>query len=252
MPELAPSSSYVRQGEKLAADALHRIEIAGRDSVKEPDLAVVIEDVFQIDVAVTDLTDGLDGCAWQTERERLIVLDKTPKWARQRFTLAHELGHILAGDAQRLIAEEVTVHHSAKISEKRANCFAACFLMPEGEMRSLGGDFADPDYFAQVTTHFRVSPISLAWRLHNLQLLARTKVDQWKNVTAESCAVRAGDPQLVGRELARSDAGRIPPRLLTNHLQRFYEGETSARPLAALLEIETDEVMRLLQTVEPS
>lgn len=248
LPTLADSTSYLSQAELLAAEANRLVTAAGRNATLDPDLPALIEDVFSVDVAVVDLPQDLDGCAWQTKNDRLIVLDATSKWARQRFTLAHELGHVLACDAQELIAEEVPPHNS-QITEKRANAFAACFLMPEDEVRELAGDLSDRAHFASLVNHFRVSPVSMAWRLVNLGLMKNSDVPFWQGVTAESCALLAGDPQLVTRERSKSEANRLPPRMVEAHLEHFFNGETSARPLAALLQMPSSQVIDMLRPV---
>lgn len=248
LPAIAKTSMYVEQADHLASDALEMVRDRGLNSTEDLDLPAVLEEVFSVDVAIVDLPSGLDGCAWQTESGRLIVLNRTSSWARQRFSLAHELGHILACDAQTLIAEEVPPH-SSQMTEKRANSFAASFLMPADEVRAMAGDVNDPVHFAELVNHFRVSPISLAWRLVNLGLLASGSAAQWQKVTAESCALTARRPQLISSERARSEAERMPPRLLNEHLEHFYNGETSARPLAALLQMSSHAIIDLLRPV---
>lgn len=248
LPDLAKTPMFVEQADRLAADAVRMVQGRGRDSTRELDLPALVEEVFSVDVAIVDLPPGLDGCAWQTETDRLIVLNRTSNWARQRHTLAHELGHILACDAQTLIAEEVPPH-SSQTTEKRAGAFAASFLMPTDEVRNMAMDVTDPAHFAVLVNHFRVSPVSMAWRLVNLDLMPSSCVAQWQKVTAESCALNARTPELISRERARSDASRIPPRILNEHLEHFYNGETSARPLAALLEMSSHDIIRLLRPV---
>ncbi|WP_162237497.1 helix-turn-helix domain-containing protein [Arthrobacter sp. Leaf234] len=248
LPNLAATTMYIDQADRLATDALSMVRDRGMDSTASLDLPALLEEVFSVDVAIVSLPGGLDGCAWQTELDRLIVLDRTSNWARQRFSLAHELGHILAGDAQTLIAEAVPPH-SSQMSEKRANSFAASFLMPADEVRKMAQNLGDPAHFAALVNHFRVSPTSMAWRLVNLGLLTSSSVSKWQSVTAESCALTAGRPQLISSERARSEASRIPPRLLNEHLEHFYNGATSARPLAALLEMSSHDVIDLLRPV---
>lgn len=248
LPPLARTTMFVDQAEQLASDALTMVRERGFDSTESLDLPALLEDVFSVDVAIVNLPGGLDGCAWQTVSGRLIVLNRTSNWARQRFSLAHELGHILACDAQTLIAEEVPPH-SSRMTEKRANSFAASFLMPTDEVREKVQDVNDPAHFAELVNHFRVSPTSMAWRLVNLGFLASSSVSRWQGVSAESCALTAGRPQLISSERARSEASRIPPRLLNEHLEHFYNGVTSARPLAALLEMPSHAVIDLLRPV---
>ncbi len=249
LPTLAKTTMYTDQAEQLAADALKMVREGGLNSTESDDLPALLEEVFSVDVAIVNLPGRLDGCAWQTDTDRLIVLNRTSNWARQRFSLAHELGHILACDAQTLIAEEVPPH-SSQITEKRANSFAASFLMPADEIHEKAQDVSDSRHFADLVNHFRVSPTSMAWRLVNLGLLPNGSVPKWQGVTAESCALTAGRPQLISGERARSEASRIPPRILNEHLEHFFKGVTSARPLAVLLEMPSRDVIDLLRPVE--
>lgn len=250
LPPLRHVWSYIEQANELAAEALAAVSASGSSVVSTPSLVDVVEDAFSIDVAVTSLPEGLDGCSWQTDEQRLIMLQPTDRWARQRFTLAHELGHILAGDAQELIAEEVPSHSSLE-TEKRANSFAAAFLMPESEIEAqIGGSDPDDEQFMRAVCHFRVSPVALAYRLQNLRLLDPSKVESWKAVTAETCALATGDYDLVATERARSRADRIPPRLLIGHLAQYSAHKTSVRPLASLMDRDPEEIAELLHPVD--
>ncbi|MBW0009488.1 MAG: ImmA/IrrE family metallo-endopeptidase, partial [Pseudonocardiales bacterium] len=63
---------------------------------------------------------------------RLILVSNAVSWTRQRFILAHELGHVLAGDAQNLRVDLDVMAPSSQgeRTEMRANAFASAFLMP--------------------------------------------------------------------------------------------------------------------------
>ena len=99
------------------------------------------EDVFGADVAVVALDAGFDGLAASSDDAKLIVLGTSQVPARQRFTLAHELGHLLAGDDQGVhLDRDVYDKAQAKDpSEMRANSFASAFLMPEDVLREAVG-----------------------------------------------------------------------------------------------------------------
>lgn len=247
LPLLLNVWSAVAQGEALAAEALAQVRSAGFNVEPGSDLAAVAEAVFGTDVAVVEMPGGLDGCAWQTDQQRLILLNKTSNWARYRFTFGHELGHILAGDAQVLIAEDVT-HTSNHESEMRASSFAAAFLMPEADVRERVTAELDRRAFIELVNHFRVSPSAMYFRLKNLKL-ANPECQAWSSMTAESCAVLGGVPELLATERNRSDARRLPPRLVGEHLKHFLNNQTSARPLATLLEMDPAEVIELVRPI---
>lgn len=136
------SASYADQGRRLAQEALTRVGQVGQ-SVSGGNLANVIEDAFGADVAVVELGigTGFDGLATSSDHVKLIVLAASHNPARQRFTLAHELGHLLAGDDQGVhLDRDVYDKSQAKDpTEMRANAFASAFLMPEHTLRGAVG-----------------------------------------------------------------------------------------------------------------
>jgi hypothetical protein len=94
----------------------------------------------------------------------LVLLDPTGNWRRQRFTLGHELGHLLlpwhlgtlfcAVDTGDLIGE-----YAHRRAESEANRFAAELLVPQAWLQQILGASADlPEiaqaiYDADVTAH---------------------------------------------------------------------------------------------------
>ncbi|MFF2622454.1 ImmA/IrrE family metallo-endopeptidase [Oerskovia jenensis] len=209
-------------------------------------LADAVEEVFDIDVAIDVLPDGVDGCAWQTSSARIVTLRSTPYWARQRYTLAHELGHILACDAQDLITESVD-HRDKSPQEKAADRFAAYFLMPEAVLRGASpSGRLDRDTFLRLVNTLHVSPAALGWRAFNLGLIDDVQRPRWGALTAEQCALEAGEAELISQSRAGSENRRLPRRIVNGHLRAYWAGQTSARPLARLLGTKPEEVIRLI------
>jgi Zn-dependent peptidase ImmA (M78 family) len=88
-----------------------------------PDLIELLEE-HGIKVSVVDSEENIDGLAAQVRRAgrapaRVIVIRKGVHGERQRFNLAHELGHMVMG-----------VEGDEKFCEKAAHRFAGAFLMP--------------------------------------------------------------------------------------------------------------------------
>ncbi len=89
---------------------------------------------------------------------------------RQRFTLAHELGHWALGheDAPRDISTNFSSAQSSPM-ERAANQFAAELLMPANAVAKLvrSGQFSSVDDLA---TAFQVSKVAMTYRVNNLGL----------------------------------------------------------------------------------
>ena len=102
--------------------------------------------------------------------ERQIWLNASESPARQRFTLAHELGHWVC---QHLEGRSVPVFCRAaevgvgegRLLEREANVFAAELLMPEDEV-CAGAEEGD----ATLAERLGVSLEAAAWRLYSFGL----------------------------------------------------------------------------------
>jgi hypothetical protein len=95
---------------------------------------------------------------------------------RQRFTIAHELGHWICHANGREQAAP-TYCRSQDVSqdtdrtvEREANVFGAELLMPEAAVREAWASFSDA---SKVASRFAVSSLAAQWRLYSFGLLPR-------------------------------------------------------------------------------
>lgn len=91
---------------------------------------------------------------------------------RQRFTLAHEIGHFVLGHQNS--PRDLPQNFGSAVADPReraANQFAAELLMPADAVRKLAasGRFASVEELAQA---FQVSKVAMGYRLTNLQMSA--------------------------------------------------------------------------------
>lgn len=133
----------------------------------------------------TDLEAGISGQIRRLPDGRFeISTPKAEHYFRQRFTMAHELGHFilhrdLIGDG---LDDDQLYRSTLKgrfyntaiklIHEAQANAFAANFLMPEElllEAIKGGAPDAKTDV-KKLTGQFMVSPSAMTWRLKALSL----------------------------------------------------------------------------------
>lgn len=119
-----------RQLEELAEELRHAWSL-GMNAI--PDLIDVLESKG-IRVITTDADDQgkFDGLAGKVDGAPLIVVGRQWPGDRQRFTLAHELGHLMLGDriASTLIEEIAAQQKRGDPVERLCNRFAGAFLLP--------------------------------------------------------------------------------------------------------------------------
>lgn len=135
--------------------------VFGGDELPVP-VESIAEDLLGLAVEVREL----DVSGMLLPAERRILVNAAEPEPRQRFTIAHELGHwvcqcVGAESPQPVYcrAEEVGVDPEAKALEREANIFAANLVMPEPAVRAAAG-----------ANRFGVSDEAHRWRLYNLGL----------------------------------------------------------------------------------
>lgn len=134
-----------------------------------------------------DDKDGVSGVFMVTNSVPTIGYNSNQSPVRQRFTIAHELGHFILHNSND--PQEVFVDHNtyplfrdensstgASIIEQQANAFAAALLMPERlvtqEIKNLHLDLTDESAeLTELARKFNVSLMAMSIRLVNLHLV---------------------------------------------------------------------------------
>ncbi len=111
----------------------------------------------------------------------IIGVNATQHLNRQRFTIAHELGHFFLHEFDGIHLDK-TFHRNGISSlgvssqEIEANTFAAELLMPDymvkRELLAIRGDLITDDAVSQLANHFGVSTQAMGIRLSNLGYVA--------------------------------------------------------------------------------
>jgi Zn-dependent peptidase ImmA (M78 family)/transcriptional regulator with XRE-family HTH domain len=247
---MTAGGTYADQGRRLADAALTRVQEAGR-LVTEADLPSLVEEVFGVDIAVIELEDSFDGLAASSADAKLVVLATSRVPARQRYTLAHELGHLLAGDDQDVHLDH-DIYDKAQArdpGEMRANSFASAFLMPANILRAaVGPDGLTETRFATLACDLRISPSALAIRLSQLRLIDSGRCDKYKRITAARAASIAGRGEEFAQAVTEANKLRPPGLLVRDSYAAYETGAATLRPYANLLGVDVDELRRELES----
>jgi Zn-dependent peptidase ImmA (M78 family) len=154
---------------------VHHAEAVARTMLRQLGLITPPVDVNPIaeklGLAVTYAAlSGLSGSLVRYAGKELIVININEPQQRQRFSLAHEIGHSQlrhGGLTFACILEAPQDTAPIRKVEREASRFAAALLMPEWMVRQ--------DYFSgssneEIARHFGVSVEAVYWRLQHLGL----------------------------------------------------------------------------------
>jgi Zn-dependent peptidase ImmA (M78 family) len=131
-------------------------------------------------VVSTDFNNEISGVLVRRGSDTVIGVAKEQSKTRQRFTIAHEIGHLVLHDAEEVhVDREFRVKlrsqassNAVDVDEIEANAFAASLLMPESllrqDVRKLSVDFDDATQVEALATRYRVSAQAMTFRLLNL------------------------------------------------------------------------------------
>jgi Zn-dependent peptidase ImmA (M78 family)/transcriptional regulator with XRE-family HTH domain len=174
--------------------------------------ASAVEETFGVDVVKIPLP-GANGLSLRIPNATVIVVPTEGAWSRQNWTIAHELGHVSAGDFAPL------ADGPASNGEKAANSFAAELLMPESDMRQVNwSQLTD----AQVGKFLWESGVSLDALMNRLRSLGlpqpETSGTPWTLMRQAVTKTSPFNDPLVLRKW-ESAGRRFPARLIAAHEQ---------------------------------
>ncbi len=237
--------SPAEQGEQLADGLRADIGLADEDLPYDLDaLAGVLERRLGVDVAFEPLPLGLDGLSATCDCFALALVSSGTSATRQRYTLAHELGHLVAGDSQELTLDEDILGKRTP-DERRANAFAAAFLMPAAALTEcVPRGFVSEELVSQLLARFGVSLDALAFRLHNVGLVNAPARDRIRAMSSSRITLRTNRTA----DLQARNERRLPGNLLSRAVEAYALGQMSIRPLATLLNVDPEQ---LLQELNP-
>ena len=187
-----------------------------------------VEERLGIDVIVVPL-EG-DGYSCRIADRDVVILGATEKWFRSDFTLAHELGHLLAGKPS-------DADSDPQSEENRANAFAAELLMPAEQMRAWDWQEVGAETVARRVWQLGVSTAALHTRLRFLRLpigqaASRALAMSTPALVRASLSPAAVSQAEVTARMTATAARRFPPRLLTDLREAVEAGKAPHASLA--------------------
>lgn len=215
-----------------------------------------VADLLPCDVTVRSMPDDLDAViARDPETDAMIVaVNMSESPSRQRFTIAHELGHIEFDELDGTSPLSRCVKSSP--AETRASSFARNLLLPIAAVRLAVGDGnATEGHLSDLVHRYGVSAQVAAIQLRGAGAIDDEKLESWSAIKSRYLAHRYG--WSTEYEAARDRAlTPTPPRdLLRKAMTAYFEGKLSVQALAHVrgvtIEAMRDEIDEM-RSIEPA
>ena len=221
----------------------------GDDYIDE--LASFCENRLGVDVAVECLPLGLDGLSVSRGNYRLALVSSAIPATRQRYTLAHEIGHLAADDTQDIMIDENLFGRSGD-QESRANVFASTFLMPESSLRrAMGTAGLVEASIGEMLANYKVSLDALAWQLYSVRLVDKAGRERVRQLSTRKLSLLAGHAAEYQRQLQDHGQRRLPSGLLRRAIEAYNKGGAGVRVLARLAEVPPEMLLEQLSPLPP-
>ena len=222
----------------------------GLDDAPIKDMPELVHATRGIDVVSMDVPDaehGLSMCDPATGRV-VIAVATTPHPMRQRSSIAHELGHVVAGDLERDVRP---VPGERSPEEIRADAFARHLLLPLDGIR-LRVPTDALSVLSDLVQEFEVSPHIAAIQLRTLGLIDAGTCTVWSARSAANLATTFGWGSQYRSLVMDSSAPRAPQSLMARAVEGYQRGVLGITELAAWYGQDVIELERALGRPRPA
>ena len=135
-----------------------------------------------IKIKLEDLGEECSGVLVRKRERAVIGVNWRHHSNRQRFSIAHEIGHFVLHSGETYIDKGYSIHFRAlesgsgtKKEEMEANAFAAALLMPTTMVREAFAqqpfDLTEDDALEMLAERFKVSTQAMTYRLMDLRII---------------------------------------------------------------------------------
>jgi len=214
------------------------------------DVVLAVEDLAGVPVTVFALPDGLAGLQGCKHDRSFIFVNGVESPVRQRFTLAHEFGHVELGHAGSVdYATDVFGERRKPPAEAQVDGFAAEFLAPvDGVQRWLAAVGQPPSTLETVVRLADYFHVSAEVALYRLQAARHLTKGKFEPITAQ---IKASEHIALCRRLGLGDfedtlnravghLPRLPRASMTQAATAYERGLLSVEQIAHLLEVQPE------------
>jgi Zn-dependent peptidase ImmA (M78 family) len=224
-PVLVPGL-HTNRGAKRAREARERL---GLDPAAPLQCVLtVVEEDAKVPVVVGSLPEDVAGAVYRHCDQTLVWVNGAHAVVRQRFTVAHEYGHVCCGHGSTAIdTPAMLTGETHDPVEVQANAFAAEFLAPRAGMQVAFGREPTLEDLVRVAARYGISRIATLYRCRTLGLVGQKRAERLREEIDAGMAEYI-DVEPLDDALSRIvDLPRLPPALAASALAGVLSGEVS-------------------------
>lgn len=148
----------------------------------------------KITIVKYPMSSRISGMCTKEKEDIIICINSTTSYGRQRFTLAHELYHVLYEKGMQRVICDMSMNIDKSESECEADQFASYLLMPYDALLQYEHDKSkwNLEKVIDAEQFFQVSHQAMLHRLVCDNLLNKDIADGYKSITVSTAAARMG------------------------------------------------------------
>ncbi|TAK69148.1 MAG: ImmA/IrrE family metallo-endopeptidase [Actinomycetota bacterium] len=207
---------------RARAEAFRAEHELGVSAVK--DVFALVHATTGIDVLSLDAGEAEHGLSMRDPAtgRSVIAVATTSNPMRQRTSVAHELGHVLAGDIDRPTGDRPGARTPAEI---QADTFARHLLLPLAAVRiRVATSNVSRAELSAIVQEFEVSPRVAAIQLKETRYIDAATCGAWAPLSAQVLAAEFGWLSQYRSLVAASQQPRAPQALMARAVAGYYSG----------------------------
>jgi Zn-dependent peptidase ImmA (M78 family) len=168
----------------------------GVDAYSPLDIFALVSNEKDLTIIFYPMTQNISGMCIREKNNRVIAVNSTSSYGRQRFTLAHELCHLYFHKTLKKVVCGKNFNSTKDPLEKEADSFASYFLAPHEALRHFVNEnfkkkSLDISELVQIEQYFGLSREAMLYRLKLDGYLITAKTEEVKREVRKS-ALRLG------------------------------------------------------------
>jgi Zn-dependent peptidase ImmA (M78 family) len=226
-------------GAKRAREARERFGLDDASPVRC--ILTLVEERAELPVVVGALPSDIAGALWRNGAGSSVWVNGAQSVERQRFTVAHELGHVCCRHDGTAIDTDATLSGRTHESrEVQANAFAAELLAPRAGVAQLVGRDPNLEEVVRLGAHFGISTIAAFYRCSTLGLLSDRRYDQLRAEIEDNLHKYFAAEPLRDELSGITEYPRLPAALADSALAAVLRGEASVGAAASKAGVDAD------------